>query len=189
MKLKRHFFISDDLDDLERFEEDLEQAGIVTPQIHVLTLNDSGAENHHHLHQVTEFMKRDVVHSTLICAVAGFCVAILVLLVAWLAGWTNTAAGWLPFVFLAIVLFGFITWEGGLRGIETPNTHFQRFERALQDGKHVFFVDVAPGQEKLVRELARNHPTAEAAGTAPGAPGWLVFSQHRLRRFFADTFP
>ena len=189
MRLKRYFFISNNLDDLERFEEELEDAGIVTPQIHVLTLNESGAENHHHLHQVTDFMKRDVVRSTLVCAVAGLGAAILVLLVAGLAGWTDTAAGWLPFVFLAIIVFGFITWEGGLRGIETPNRHFQKFEKALQNGKHVFFVDVEPGQEKILRELARNHPTAHSAGTAPGAPRWLVFSQHRIRRFFADTFP
>ena len=32
MKLTRHFFISDDLDDLEHLEEELERSGIVTPQ-------------------------------------------------------------------------------------------------------------------------------------------------------------
>ncbi|MCP1674646.1 hypothetical protein J2T57_001784 [Natronocella acetinitrilica] len=189
MRLKRYFFISNDLDDLERFEEDLENAGIVTPQIHVLTLDDTGADFHHHLHTVTDFMKRDVLHSTLICAAAGACLAVLVLLVAYFAGWTDSPAGWMPFIFLAIIVLGFVTWEGGLRGIDTPNSQFQRFERALRDGKHVFFVDIEPGQEKIVNKLAKNHPTAQSAGTAPGAPRWLVFSQHRLRRFFADTFP
>ena len=35
--MRRHYFISDNLDDLEVFEEQLEAAGISTPQIHVLS--------------------------------------------------------------------------------------------------------------------------------------------------------
>jgi hypothetical protein len=37
MDLLRHYFISDSLDDLEVFEEQLEAAGVATPQIHVLS--------------------------------------------------------------------------------------------------------------------------------------------------------
>lgn len=189
MKMTRYFFISEDLDDLESFEEDLERAGIVTPQIHVLTLDDTGAANHHHLHEVTAFMKRDVVHSTLIGAALGLAASILVLLVAYFAGWTATAAGWVPFVFLAIVMLGFLTWQGGLWGIQAPNVHFKRFRKALEDGKHVFFVDLTPDQEDIPKELVRKHPTVEAAGRDRGAPHWVVFWQHRLKRFFVETFP
>ena len=45
--MKRHYFISDDLDDLERIEEELEQRGINTPQIHVLSKDDAAVENIH----------------------------------------------------------------------------------------------------------------------------------------------
>ena len=96
MKLKRHFFISDDLDDLERLEEELEKAGIATAQIHVLTRDDSGADRRPHLNKVVSLMKRDLVHSTIIGAVVGVCVSMLVLLVVYLAGWANSSYGWMP---------------------------------------------------------------------------------------------
>ena len=38
MKMLRHYFISNSLDDLEVFEEQLEAAGVSTPQIHVLKI-------------------------------------------------------------------------------------------------------------------------------------------------------
>ncbi len=189
MKLTRYFFISDDLDDLERFEEELESAGLVTPQIHVLTLEESDADHHHHLHKVTAFMKQDVIHSTIIGAGVGVVMAIVVLVVAYLAGWTDTPAGWLPFTFLALITLGFFTWEGGLWGIDTPNVHFRNFENALQQGRHVFFVDVEPHQEEIVRNLVDNHPTVEAAGTGRASPHWVVRWQHGIKRFFTQTFP
>ncbi|MDX1625879.1 MAG: NAD/FAD-utilizing enzyme, partial [Wenzhouxiangellaceae bacterium] len=157
MKLKRHFYVSDDLDDLERFEEELEELDIVTPQIHLLTLDDGNAAHHHNLHEVSSLMKTDVVHSTLVGAVVGLCAAALALVIAYLFGWTDSGAGWLPFIFLAIILLGFFTWQGGLWGIENPNTHFKDFEEALRKGKHIFFVDLEPGRGKIVRRLARKH--------------------------------
>ncbi|MFN3842814.1 MAG: hypothetical protein ACK4RW_06045 [Rehaibacterium terrae] len=189
MKMTRHFFISTDLDDLERLEQDLEQAGIVAPQIHLLTLDDTHADRHTHLHKVTSLMKQDIVHSTLIGAAVGLVAAVLVLAVAYTASWTQSPAGWLPFIFLAIIALGFFAWEGGLWGIQTPNVRFRRFEQALREGKHVFFVDLEPGQSKILEETVRRHPGVVPAGTDIGAPHWIVMWQYRLKRFFTQTFP
>src|SRR2546427_13250060 len=114
MKMLRRYFISDDLDDLDIIEEQLESAGISTPQIHVLTLHDAELDHHEHLHRVQSFMKKDIVHSTLIGAAVGLCAFVLVLAVAYFAGWPKTAVGWIPFVFLAVVALGFCAREGGL---------------------------------------------------------------------------
>lgn len=189
MSMTRHFFISDDLDDLEHLEEELERAGIVTPQIHLLTNDDSAADQHNHLHKVASFMKKDIVHSTLIGAAIGACAAALVLFTAFTAGWTETAAGWMPFIFLSVVLLGFLTWEGGLWGIQKPNVHFQQFDKALEEGKHVFFVDLDPGQDEILDTVVKQHPRLQDAGMAAGAPHWLVFWQHRVTRFFVKTWP
>ncbi len=189
MKLTRHFFISDDLDDLERLEQYLERDGVVTPQIHALSLNDGDADRHQNLNKVASLMRRDLIHSTLIGAAVGLCASIIALLVAYLAGWTATAAGWIPFIFLAIILLGFFTWQGGLRGIDTPNVGFQRFEQALEAGRHVFFVDLEPHQASVLKRALSAHPTVEAAGTGRAARHWMVFWQHRVRRFFGETFP
>jgi hypothetical protein len=189
MKMLRHYFISDDLDDLEHFEEELEESGVPTPQIHVLSLDDTAVENHHHLHDVASLMKRDLIHSAEYGAAIGAVVAVLVLVVAYYAGWTNSPAGWIPFIFLAIISLGFFTWEGGLWGIQTRNVHFQRFEEQLDAGRHVFFVDLEPGQEKTLERLVNAHPTAEIAGTGTASPHWIVIWQARLKRLFGETLP
>ena len=189
MNMLRHYFISDSLDDLEVFEEQLENAGVSTPQIHVLSRNDAEADHHDHLHQVNSFMKKDVVHSTVLGAIVGLCAFLLVLSVAYFAGWTETAAGWLPFIFLAVVLLGFCTWEGGLRGIQEPNHHFRRFEKALREGKHIFFMDLEPNQEAVLEEVLKSHPQVELAGTGTSTPHWFIEWQKRIPRFFKETFP
>lgn len=191
MKMTRYFFISDDLDELERFEEELENADLVTPQIHLLTLDDGGAANHQHLHEVTALMKTNVLHSMLYGAAVGLVASIFLLALAHLAGWTESAAGWLPFIFLAVIVLGFFTWEGGLWGIDTPNQSFDHFEEAIRGGKHLFFVDVLPGKghRKILESAVGKHPKIELAGTARGAPHWIVNWQYGLKRFFTETFP
>jgi hypothetical protein len=180
MKMLRHYFISNSLDDLEVFEEQLEMAGVSTPQIHVLSRNDAEVYQHHHLHEVGSFMKKDIVRSTAQGAVVGLCAFVLVLAIAYVAGWTETAVGWMPFTFLAVVLLGFFTWEGGLLGIQTPNHNFARFEQALSDGKHIFFVDLEPHQEAVLETVLKSHPQVELAGTGSPTQHWLITLQRKV---------
>ena len=60
MKMLRHYFISDSLDDLDVFEEQLEAAGVSSSQIHVLSRADAEVEHNQHLHEVQSFMKNDM---------------------------------------------------------------------------------------------------------------------------------
>ncbi len=189
MSMTCHFFISADLDELERLEQDLERASIVTPQIHVLSLDDTGMAMHRHLHAVMSFMKKDVIHSTILGAIVGLCAAILIVAGVYMAGWSETPAGWTPFVLLAIVVLGFFTWEGGLHGIQVPNGRFQRFRRVLDEGKHLLFVDLEPKQERILEAVINKYPTVEAAGEGRGAPHWFALWQYRVKRFFVETFP
>jgi hypothetical protein len=189
MKLLRHYFISDNLDDLEVFEEQLEACGVTTPQIHVLSKHDTEIAHHDHLNYVQSFMKKDVVHSTEVGAVVGVCLAILSLIVANLFGWTDSPAGWIPFIFLAIILLGFCTWEGGLIGMERPNFHFARFADALKADKHIFFIDLEPNQEEILTQVIQKHSQVELAGTGSATPNWLIALENRVPYFFKHTFP
>src|SRR5258706_3513415 len=92
MNMLRHYFISNDLDDLEVFEEQLEAAGVSKPQIHVLSRNDAEVKHHRHLHEVQSFMKNDIVRSTIRGAMVGLCACVLVLATAYFAGWTESGA-------------------------------------------------------------------------------------------------
>lgn len=151
--MKRHYYISDDLDDLEIIENQLEEAGVATPQIHVLSEDDSGLEEHH-LHQVEAVLKRDVVHGTEIGAVVGVIAAACIILFAWLSGLTETYT-WVPPIFLSVIILGFCTWEGGLIGIQEPHTDFRRFQDDLHAGKHVLFVDADPDQEETLKKVIK----------------------------------
>lgn len=189
MKLKRQYWIGSDLDQLESIEQELEQSGTLRGQIHVLTLDDTSAENHHQLHDVQSLMKKDLIRSGMRGLVIGIVGAALVLTGAYLAGWTTTLAGWWPFVFLAIIVLGFATWEGGFWGIQTQNANFKRFEEALRQGKHLFFVDLAADQEGQLKEVMDRHAGAEYAGTGAANPHWAIVWQHRLKNFLTETMP
>lgn len=185
--MQRHYYISENLDDLESIEQELEGNGIATPQIHVLSNDDADVQNHH-LHEVEAVLKKDVVHSMEMGAIVGAVLAALVLGVAYFAGWTESAAGWVPFIFLSVVLLGFCTWEGGFKGIQEPHHQFKRFENALRRGKHVFFVDVDPNQEPALERVVKSHPGLKPAGLGDSTPRWVVQAQKKWTGF-VDTMP
>ncbi|MEH6589840.1 MAG: NAD/FAD-utilizing enzyme [Halioglobus sp.] len=179
--MKRHYYISTDLDDLERVETDLEEAGVSTPQIHVLSEDDAGVETHH-LHEVEAVLKRDVVHGTELGAVVGVVAAAAILGIAWYSGLTETYT-WVPAIFLSVIVLGFCTWEGGLIGIQEPHTDFRRFQDELHAGKHVLFVDVPIEQESILQAVVRKHPKLTAAGEGNSTPGWVIGAQRKWTRF------
>ena len=186
--MKRHYFISDSLDDLDDLEQELERRGVVKPQIHVLSKDDGGVERHEHLHNIESIFKQDVVHGTILGVIFGALSAILVLAVGYLTTLPETYT-WTPFYFLAIVLFGFITWSGGFYGIQTPHKDFKRFQKDLDNGKHIFIVDVDPSQENIVKQLDADHPHLIDAGTGTATPRWIVMGQQNVKDFTSTTFP
>ena len=95
--MKRFYYISDDLDDLEQIEHDLEAGGIARPQIYLLSNDDVGLDNHD-VNRVASILKTDVIHSGEIGAVLGLAVAGVILLVAHFSG-IAAQVGWVPFVF------------------------------------------------------------------------------------------
>jgi len=183
MKTLRHYFISEDLDDLEYLEEQLEAVGIDSPQIHVLTHDHTGVADHHHLHEVGSLLETDVIHSWEVGAVVGVIGALLVLAFGYFSGLTEAASGWVPFIFLAIVVLGFCTWEGGFVGFQQKNHHYQRFQDALDEGKHVFFVDVLPEQEGDLEKKVKEHPSLEISVVERGAPSWVFAGRKNFLKF------
>jgi hypothetical protein len=179
--MKRHYFIADDIDELTRAHGDLLANGIGQEQIHVLSLDDGEVEGRH-LHEVQAFMKRDIVRWTELGAAVGVIAAFATIAFAHLSG-IAARTSWVPFAFLAVVLLGFATWEGGLFGIQTPNSRFRRFEEALRTGKHVLFVDATARDERAVAGVAALHPALHPAGTGTAAPSWVCSAQRGLKRF------
>lgn len=170
--MKRFYYMSDSLDELEQIEHDLEASGIPRPHIYVLSNDDVGLENHD-INRVASFLKTDVIHAGEIGALVGIAIAVAVLLGAHFSGVT-AEVGWVPFVFLAIVAFGFCTWEGGFIGIQEPNVHFTRFEKALAEGRHVLFVETGGKQKKTLKKVLKRYPAVKRAGTEITHTGLLM---------------
>jgi hypothetical protein len=179
--MKRHYFISTDLDDLAVIERELEAKGITPPQIHVLSNDDAGLTLKK-LHQVEAVLRKDVVHGTELGAVVGAVSAGAILLLFWFSGLAE-AYTWLPPIFLAIIVLGFCTWEGGLIGIQEPHVNFRRFQKELRLGKHILLVDVDANQEETLRHIARAHRGLKAAGEGESRPGWVIGAQQKWSRF------
>ena len=183
MKTLRHYFISDDLDDLDLLEDQLEHAGIDSPRIHVLSNDSVGVANHIHLHAVQSIFTRDVVHCTVVGAIIGLLGVCLVLGVTYVLDLPDAIIGWTPYIFLSIVVMGFCTWEGGFVGMQKTNYHYKQFESALEDGKHVFIVDLDPNQESSLTIALQDHPKLLEAATEVGSPHWILASLHWLTAF------
>ena len=185
--MKRHYYISDDLDDLDHVEEELEKAGVATPQMHVLSRDDAGVAMREHLHPVEAVLKKDVVRGTEIGAVVGVIGASIVVAVSYYSGVTETV-GWVPFIFLAVIVLGFCTWEGGLFGIQEPHADFVRFQADLDAGKHIFFVDLDDEQAAALTQIVNAHPRLQAAGEGAATPKVVVAAQKKFHDVM-ETLP
>ena len=180
--MNRHFYISNDLNDLEQIELELEQEGISAAHSHVLSLDDAEVAAHPSLNEVEAVLRTDVVHSTKVGAVVGVVAATSMIYVVSLMGWADKAT-WVPFVFLAIAMLGFFTWEFGFIGIQRKNNRFARFEKALKRGKHIFFVDIESENESILSKILKKHPKLKRAGNGPSVPQWFVGLQERFGLF------
>ena len=89
----------------------------------------------------------------------------------------------MPAIFLAVVVLGFCTWEGGLIGIQEPHVDFKRFDEDLKAGRHVLFVDVDPEQEETLRRITSQHPKLSAAGEGTATPRVVVKAQEKFSDF------
>lgn len=179
--MKRHYFLSDNLEDLQAVERDLQDAGIGTPHFHVLSEDDAAVQQRH-LHPVEAVLKKDVVRGTERGALVGLAAAAAIMALAWATGIAQGVM-WVPVIFLAVVLLGFCTWEGGLIGIQEQHTDFRRFEAALHAGRHVLFADVDADEEAVLLQVVGRYPALETAGEGPATPGLVVRFQEKWARF------
>jgi len=178
----RHYYVSDDLEDLANVEKELASAGLTAPQIHVLSEQDAGVQNHN-LHEVESVLKQDVVHSTEVGAIFGIAGAMATLVISYFMGLTTSAAGWVPSIFLSIVVLGFCTWEGGFIGIQSTNINFKQFQEALKKGQHILFVDALPHQEVSINNVVKTHRHLQNAGVGSATPYLVVRAQEIFSRF------
>lgn len=180
--MKRHYYLSNDIDDLEVLEGELIRSGFEDEQIHVLSDDVANAEKHH-LHSVNSLSRQDIIHSGFIGLFIGIACVFIIFSVSYLFKLHEAATGWVPMIMLSVILLGFCTWEGGLWGIQKTNHIFSRFKNELSKGKHVLFVDADESQESKLEEVIRQHETLELAGEGNATPKWIMSAHHQWHKF------
>lgn len=176
----RHYFISDDIEDLTAVEQELLDAGLDNTQLRVLS--DFKRSHVHKVEEVDSLSRRDIIHSGLVGGCIGLAAAAVILAVGYYSG-AQTIETWLPYLFLSVVVACFCTWEGGLFGIQASNVQFRRFESLIQQGYHVLLVDLNKVQDESLRRVVEQHPKLHDAGTGQGRPSWLVASHKNVNAF------
>lgn len=176
----RHYFISNDIEDLAEVEQELLDTGLDPTQLRVLS--DFKRGDLHKVDEVDSLSRRDIIHSGLVGGCIGLAVASIILAVGYYSG-AASLESWLPYLFLAIVVACFCTWEGGLFGIQVSNVQFRRFDTLIQQGYHVLLVDLNKVEDERVREVVERHPKLHDAGIGQGKPSWLVASHKNMNAF------
>ena len=87
-----------------------------------------------------DFEKTDVIRSGTYGAVIGVILASLMLALPTVLS-IESPVGNMPFIFGAIVVLGFSTWEGGLLGIQRENQKFAFVNDDIHHGEHLMIVD------------------------------------------------
>jgi hypothetical protein len=179
--MNRYYYISDSLDSLEHLQDDLVTKGVDYERIHVLTEQDVEVSTHH-VNQMESLAKKDVVRSGLRGAMVGLVLALAIIVIALFVGLMSTVWA-IPILFLAAVIFGFCTWEGGLIGVHRPHPEVQRFEKQLKQGQHVLFVDAEDDEKQTVAQSAAAQDNIKPAGTGKPESEKVAHVRQSLRNF------
>ncbi len=168
--MKRYYFVSDDLKDLVLVEKELQEEGISPLQMHLVSDSNVEAERLG-LHQVASLFKNDVVYSMLMGLSIGFAVSVLLVAIGLFMGVTSDR-DWAILAVICLIVLGLCTWEGGLFGIQVPNRHYRRFARSIQQGRHLFFVDVGRNQADVLDRAIERHSHLKPVGRGWGEWSW-----------------
>lgn len=162
--MKRLFFITPSLDDIEKAEADLTQQGVAEGHLHTLS-NDDAEATKRDLHPLNSLGRKDTVHWMERGSILGAVLAIAVLVGAYFSDLT-AAYTWAPFVLLALFLFGFSIWEAGLLGAHKTNSDFAQFDRDIDNGQHVLLVDIDDDiPEGTIKKTCEKYKTLRFAGS------------------------
>ncbi len=173
--MKRCYFISNSLDNLDQIEQALKNNGVTNPLIHILSNRNADVDKNG-LESANPFIRKDVIHLTIIGAVIGIILSSLIIGTAYHTKIVDLA-GWPPFIFLAIVVLGFCTWEGGFIGIQRPHPILRKLQPVLNKGKHVLFVDIEPQQRSQLKSVINKYDQLEPIGSSAAPPAWFIGAQ------------
>lgn len=153
--MKHRYYLSTDLDELQCVHDELVDKGVQHEHVHVWTDKEYLLPRYRLL-PIHPLLKTDVIDSTIRAAVLGSICSFLILFSYQFFGTANTL-GIFPYACGALVALGLITWEGGMWGIQKPNSKFSQYSTQITQGQHLLLIDFDEHQEKAISEMESAH--------------------------------
>jgi len=186
--MKRYYFICDDKDSRGRIEVELNKHGIIKPSVRILSKEDMATVSDEQFHNIAPILKQDIAHGVLINTLFGALAAVLILTIGYITRLPDSYT-WTPFYLFAITIFGFVSWSGSFYGFQVPKKDFRRLQKDLDDGKHIFIIDVESSQQEIIRQMEYEYPYLIDAGTDSVRPRWISMGQKNFKDSSTTTFP
>ena len=67
--------------------------------------------------------------------------------------------------------------SGGFNGFQVPKKDFRRLQKDLDDGEHIFIVDVDSFQQEINRQVKYENPYLNDAGTGSVTTHWTKWDR------------
>ncbi len=156
--MKQLFFIAPSLSSIEVTRKALKALGVRHHNLHVLT-NRQGDADRRALNPVSSLNRNDMIRWISGGFLVGCVVSMVLLLGISLLGGLQSLSGisndleWLVMCFISAMVTGFCSWEAGLLGLHKHNHKYAKFQEAIDQDKHVFFVDVDTHNEAQIKSL------------------------------------
>jgi hypothetical protein len=154
--MQHHYLVSNDISELEKIHDELVQKGIDHHHMHLWSNTVDANKEHTKIIPLNDFLKTDIIHSTLIGAAFGFVVSGLLVASSYYIG-HHDVLGLFPYICAALVCLGLFTWEGGLWGIQETNHRVKKYKSIIKKAKYMLILDYKEQEYSILKKTEEEH--------------------------------
>jgi len=150
--MKRLFFLSDNIDQVEAISNDIHKRGINDWHFHVVCNDERGLLSHK-VHSANYLNRFDIFRSGERGAIWGLMGGIILVLLLnnFTQAFVEFGVGLALVMIIPVTMFG--AWIGGLVGVNHEHYQLKQFHEAIEDGKYLIMIDVPKGEIEPVSNM------------------------------------
>lgn len=150
--MKQHYYLTDDIDSVEKISKDLHGLDITDEHIHIVG-GDIDVIEARHLHVARAIDETDIVRSSERGALLGVVLGTLFVMIGSMFRPFGIELSGPSLVMITVLIVGICTYWGGVFGVYFDNYRIAAFHKAVQQGKFLMMVDTLPGQESPLKAI------------------------------------
>lgn len=161
--MKRLYYLSHNIDVVEKLSDALHESGITDWNFHVMG-KDNANMIRHHLHTTSPLHELDIIRSGERGVLIGFVFGLLITCYVALFTSFGESMGLIAQIASVILFSLFGAWIGGLVGVSNENYKIRRFHNAIEAGNYLIMVDVNRSQRRDVEAVIDRYHDIQRAG-------------------------